>query len=389
MNPLNKAEFLSSQLGYLRKYDIAPDIFRLGPDEARLLTVMNELGMVDEVTDYEFTVNDQDLEASSVSISAIDAGNKNLTLQPGEGVNIEVNQVLRRDNATVIIVTAVNPVGNNVDQITVNIVAGLNVNDVLLIGAPAYGENSSRPAPKAWAPVGRTDYVQTTRLAWGNSRMVASMGSWVPDLVVVQNRNDAYQYIKRTLERGILYGTKSKVVGPPLTYFAGGMFEQLALNGGVVQDFTASGVSYDALVDANSLQTYARSDIVLTVTSQHVIGLLTKVFNKQAMYIRPSESSKFGVRFQDFIIGTRTYRCLPSQHFQGAYANTALCIDPRMGRLVTTKQNGGKRNWMLLQTDAQDPGQDGTINVLTCDWGVRLNNTPGHSIWTGLQNLAD
>jgi hypothetical protein len=91
----------------------------------------------------------------------------------------------------------------------------------------------------------------------------------------------------------------------------------------------------------------------------------------------------FGVSVKGFLLGNKRLKMMEVDHFEGLLEDVMVVVDPAVIECVTAKnQQSGARQWMLEESDARDPGQDGTVGVLTTDFGLRLKNERACAVWT-------
>lgn len=382
-NPLIAASArVSNLISGLRPTDVSPEIIKIAPEETTLTTLLMALGKV-KVDDFIFKINEQENQPSSVTVVSEDHTTptaSEITLDTDQGKNVREGMTLRLSDTASWYVTSVAGDVVTVDSDT----TGLVEDDVLLLGAPAEKEFSDAPAPATWQPEQREGYCQTTRFAWGHSRWTKLVKTYLRETRVVADRATAYAEMKRMIERGLLFNTK-KLISSPLRYVAGGLFDQNTTN---VTTFAANSVSWPKISNNLIDQGIYNGSLLWLLTSRTGQAIIDQVNFKKWNGHNATQSNALGISAQDIICGDKKIKVMTSNQFKGQFVNMGVLIDPKLIEIVTTvDQDTGKRQWMLEESDAQTPGQDGTINVLTCDWGLRLKSLPSHAVWKGINTV--
>jgi hypothetical protein len=259
---------------------------------------------------------------------------------------------------------------------------GLAVGDVLATGAPASEENSLAPSPVTFNPTTRVGYQQILRIAWGESRSVAMVKSFLKETRVASNRRQALRWARQLVEAGLIHNPMRKETSP-VRYYTGGLYDQNVLN---VFDVEGDGsFTYEMLEDMlTALKRSAKN--LIGLTSQKVCSEIRKIVwgkNESAVV----EGEYMGVPVTNIRCGDKKVSLLTSGNLdEGLFQYHLHLLDERNIGIVTTQdQQTGKASWFLLDSNAATPGQDGSLNVLTCDFGLEMTRREGQALVRNLK----
>jgi hypothetical protein len=357
----------------LRPTDVSKEITLISPEETTMTTVLASTGRI-EKTDFEFKIVEQETQPSFVSVAGV-TDDTHFTVSADDALNLAANTPLRADSQTVLYIT-------DVTGLIVTVEGGANAlaaNQQIAIGARAFEENSSAPSASTWQPTTRTGYQQTYRFAWGSSRWMKLIKTFISETRMVADRRTAFMEAKRTVERGLIHNAARKIAGPPIRYYAGGLYDQNNVNVFDVEDDGT--VTYEMFDDF--LTSMKNSGVDLWgLCSPETCGVIRKMAWKKSnadTYI--SDGSFMGVPFTNILCGNKRIKLFQSNHLPGVMKYDLHVLDKTQIKITTTvDQDTGKSQWMMLETDAETPGSDGDLNILTVDFGLWFANRTKHCL---------
>ena len=294
----------------LRPTDVASTITLISPEETTMTTVLAATGRIRK-DDIEFKIVEQETQPSFVTVTGVNVGGDptKFSVQASDAAILAPNTPLRLDNATVGYISDVT--GTTVTWADANGAAvAVPQGAMLVIGARSFEEQSLVPGATTWQPTLRQGYTQTYRFAWGNSRWMRLVKTFISETQIVRDRNTAMMEVKRTVERGIIFNPSLKIVGPPTRYFAGGLYDQNSLN---VYDVAGNGnedgvLSYDLLEDFFTALKWSGNDL-WALGSPEVCSVIRKLaWNKS------NADSFVGLSNGSVIYAKRSQRVAPSAY---------------------------------------------------------------------------
>lgn len=362
---------LTNMVGALRPTHVYSEAVDVSRDEAEFTRLLVKLKRR-RYDDYEFRIVEEDAAVPFCTVTDRDVTTNALILKVAmaEGALIEDGTPLRLDDDSVTLVTAVTH-GDPKDTITCAADLGWVVGSILAIGARGFIENSAAPPTITFNPITRVGYQQILRIAWGESRSVAAVKSFLKETRVASNRRQAFRWARQLVEAGLLHNPMTKVTAAAgVKYHTGGLYDQNVIN---ITDVPGDGsFTYEMLEDALT---------GLNKSSKTLIGLcgckvaseLRKIVwakNQNAVV----EDNYLGVPVTHIRCGSKKVMLLESANFdQGEFRYHMHVLDEKHIGIVTTQDQGtGKANWFLLDSNAQTPGADGSLNVLTIDFGFEM-----------------
>lgn len=357
--------------------DVSNEIIKLRPARSTVLTMMMGLGMVKTVKSREFTVNTQPEDPVEVTVTAVPDGT-HITVSSADGLLIDPGMYLTLNPSVIALVTA-----NADGALTVDDSTGFSAEDIVLCANRAYEENSSKPAAITRAPDHDTNYLETARDSWGQSRWVETEDYYGPPRQA-ENREMAMWEHKRFIERGILLNAKFKgTQNGKRMYKTDGLVQQIARRGNS-KTFGSGQVKLSTMLTfMEDCGRYTDTDTLWAVGGRTALNVMRMVaYNKTV----PNETkSYFGITLEGIQLGDKKIKLIATDHFRRGYANTVLILDPSQIDIVTAaNRETGAKQWMMEETDAKVPGDDGTFSVLTSDFGVRIKNHLSCSIWNSV-----
>lgn len=360
---------LRNMVPELRPTHVWNEAVDVSVDEQKLTRLLVKLKRR-RLDDYEFLIAEEDAPLPYFTVTAGEVGGdaKVFKVAAADGVLLGVNTPVRRVDGSYAIITDVTS-GETEYTITVDTDIGVVTGSVLVVGARAFEENSAAPSPVTFNPVTRRGYQQITRIAWGESRMVRSVTSFLKETRVAANRRQAFRWARQTIEAGLLFNPAKKETNP-LRYYAGGLIHQNTVNkwDNATQD---GSFTYEMLEDW-MVQLNRSRDQLLGLTSAKVASEIRKIVWKKSQNA-VVEGDWMGVPVTNVRIGNKRIQLLESENFVGEFQYHLHILDPQHIGIVTTyDQETQKANWFLLDTNAKTPGQDGSLNVLTIDWGFEM-----------------
>ena len=377
---------LSTLPAGFRPFDVSNEILKIRPADTLLLTLLMALNKV-TVDSRQFIINQQEMDVSTFTISAIGNGqtaNVLTTTSQDEVDAVEVGMNVRKDYETVALVVDVNTTDK---KITVDDASGFTANDVLVMGGAASEENSNRPTPTSRIPEQVTNYAECSRDAFGQSRWVETENFYGPPREQ-ENRDLMLFEHKRFINRSLFVNKKALTTQNGQTiYKTGGLFDQISTN---KAGFASGVLTYNGL--RTLIETHSRfmqSSVLWLFVSRHGSSLIDQMsYGKIVPNIQ--SSTAFGVVIKELLVGNKKLKIMEEDCLgDGALAESMVVVDPAVVEIVTCRnQKTGVRQWMIEETDARTPGQDGSVGCVTTDFGLRLKNEKACAIWYDAATVA-
>jgi hypothetical protein len=360
-------------------YNEAVDVSRDEQEFTRLLVKLKRR----RYDDFEFRIVEEDAAGVFMTVTDINVGAdpKVFKVAMADAAILAANTPVRKDNDTVSLITAVTQ-GDPKTTITLADDIGLAVGDVLAIGARAFEENSSAPDPVTFNPTTRVGYQQTIRIAWGESRWVAAVKSFLKETRTASNRRQAMRMARQLVEAGLIHNPMTKVASP-LRYYTGGLYDQNVIN---IFDIEGDGsFTYEMLEDGLTAMKKS-SKALIGMCGTKIASEIRKIVwqkNQNAVV----EGDYMGVPVTHIRCGSKKVTLLESANLdEGEFQYDLHVLDEKLIGIVTTQdQASGKANWFLLDTNAATPGQDGSLNVLTIDFGFEMVGREKQALFRNLK----
>ena len=345
--------------------DVSPEIVKLSARQATLTTLTM---MANRVTrkQREYSIPIQTQPPDQIQVATL-AGGLTITVSAADAPWIEARMQLRKSVSQIYRVVSIDYATNIV---TLDTVAGLANGDYLLRGNAASIENSLAPTPLTRLPATVSNYCETARWGYGLSRF-AKTTMYYGGAREVENRQDALQRVKLDIERGLWANKAYKPDNGDLFYKTSGVIELGYAYGNVID--TGNGViSLQKLRQAmtTACRFFPSAEPLLFVSRQGA-ELIDLMKIEKVQPHDPAQFSELGLSPDLLRLGNKKVKLYEVDHLNTPdLAATMAIMDPKGLRVATTVDaKTGKQQWMLEETDARLPGQDGDLGVITCDFG--------------------
>lgn len=360
-------------------YNEAVDVSRDEQEFTRLLVKLKRR----RYDDFEFRIVEEDAATPFMTVTDINVGSdpKVFKVAKEDAAILAPNTPVRLDNDSYALITAVTQ-GDPKTTITIDTDIGLAVNSVLAIGARAFEENSDAPDPVTFNPITRVGYQQTIRIAWGESRWVGAVKSFLKETRVASNRRQAFRLARQLVESGLIHNPMRKETSP-LRYYTGGLYDQNVIN---VFDIEGDGTFTYEMLDSGLTAMKKSGKTLIGMCGTHIAQQIRNIVwakNQNAVV----EGDYMGVPVTNIRAGGKKLMLLESANMdEGLFQYDMHVLDEKLIGIVTTQdQSTGKANWFLLDTNAADPGQDGSLNVLTIDFGFEMVGREKQALFRNLK----
>jgi len=337
-------------------------------EEQKLTRLLIKAGSRQVVDDYEARVTDEDAPLPYFLVTDINVTGNPLIFKvaAADALALTTNTQIRKSDTAIALITDITS-GDPKYTITIDTNLGLAVGDVLQQSAPAFEERSAAPAAVTFNPTTRLVYVQTIRVAWGESRHVRSVTSFLRETRVAANRRQGFRLMRQLCESALIISEHLKVANP-LRYYLHGLLEQNSVNVFDVADEDGA-FTYEALEDF-VVQANRSRDQLNATTSPKVASEIRKIVWKKSMNA-VVEGEFMGVPVTNVRVGNKKIRLIESENYVGGLQSRMDVFDNDALQVLTTKDREANRvNWFVLESNAETPGTDGSLNILTCDIGL-------------------
>jgi hypothetical protein len=361
----------------MKPLDISNEIENIRPAQSAVLTLLMGLGKV-TVDSRTFLINQQDIDPGYVTMIGAAAGDV-ITVSADDIKLVRAGQTIRLNASVCTWIKSVTYAGPTfvVDDVT-SLVAG----SVLILGSTASEELSSRPTAISRQPVQTTNYCETLRDSYGQSRWVETEKHYGGSRAF-HNRDLCLWEHKRFIDRGIWFNEiDTGTINSQAVYKTNGIFASITTN---VTAFAGSAITWAKMrTNITNHTRFSLSPNLWLAVSRKGLELIEGIIYAKTTPAVFSEAQQ--IKVLNLGMGNKTLKIFVIDHFEQGLLGTMALLDPEMIEIVTTKdQKTGTRQWMLERKfDGNDTtGTDGTIGEVLTDFGVRLHNEKAHAIWTG------
>jgi len=373
-----------------RPLDISNEILNIRPAQSTLLTLLMALKKVN-VDSREYRVNEQDVDPGYVTTTAMSAGSSTITVSTDDVKFVRIGQNVRLDHDSVYLVEAVN---YTTGVITLDAITGLAASgDLLVLGSAASEELSDRPTVISRVPGQHTNYVETLRDAYGQSRWVETE-RYYGGARQHMNREMCLWEHKRSIDRGLWFNTGTETTqGGQKLFKTSGIFASIQRSlDARVHEFASGNVTWASMRSNITSDTrFTPSPNLWLFVSRLGLEIIETVIRDSAVPVHFAEAAT--IKITKLGMGGKTLNIMVVDAFE-ADTDLEKCmvlIDPAYLEIVTTRnQTSKQRQWMLERKfDGNDAtGSDGTIGEVLTDFGLRLNNDKAHAIWWNAAQAA-
>lgn len=370
---------LSTVPSGMRPLDIANEVRNIRPAQTTILTLLMGLNKV-KAESREFKINEQAIDPGTVTATALAANV--FTVSTDDVKFVRIGQTLLLNHTTNCLVTGVN---YTTGAVTVDDATGFSATSVLILGSVGHEELSARPTAVSRIPTQTTNYCETARDAYGESRWVQTEKHYGGPRKH-HNREICMWEHKRFVDRGLWFSKKlDGTQNSQKLYKTNGILRSITTN---IRTFSATTVTWDKMRANITTDTrFSLSPSLWLSVPRKGLELLEKIVRDKTVPMTYTEAA--GIKVGNVGMGNKTLKIFVIDHFEQGLDDTWILIDPELIEIVTTKdQVTGQRQWMIEELNVEDPGTDGTINVLTSDFGCRLHNEQAHAAWDGAASAA-
>lgn len=360
----------------MRPKDISDEINNVRPAQSAITTVMVGCKKL-AVDDYEFKVNHQDIDPGTVTLTNVSG--TAFTVSTDDAKHLRIGQTLRLDHNTACLITAIN---YGTGAVTVDDGSGFTTNDVVVLGSAGSEELSGRPTPISRVPTQTTNYVETLRDAYGQSRHVQNTRYYGGNRQF-HNRETCLWEHKRFIDRGLWFNVKAETTQNGQKLFkTGGILNSITTN---VASFQSSQITWDKMrANITDHTRFSISPNMWLFVSRLGLQLVETIVRNKTVPVEYTEASQ--IKVMNVGMGNKTMKIMVIDHFEEGMEDTMVLIDPAFIEIVTTQDQKTKgRQFCIERTfDGNDAtGTDGTIGEIYTDFGLRLHNEKAHAIWDG------
>lgn len=371
---------LSTLPGGFRPLDISDEIYNLRPTNTPFLTMLMGLRKV-KVDDYNFKMNIQTIDPDFVTVLSVNAGASTVNVSAADAAYVRKGLTLIKTVGTAPLVTDIN---YSTGDITLSSTAGIAANDVLEFGSTGFEELSNGPTPITRVPDQITNYVETLRDTWGQSRHVEHTRFYGGPRHRI-NRELALWEHKRSINRGIILnnGTQTNQNAQNL-YKNNGLFASITSN---VHSFSGGHVTFEAVRGLLTGDTrFMVSDRPWHMVSRKMYENIELMIKSNTVPTDYQTTASLNLRWYS-LAGKKIYLLLEDcLGLESTLQYVSALIDPDAVEIVTTAdQETGSKTWMTetVITKENNPNlTDGTLGVIDTDFGLRVDGEARNALWT-------
>ena len=382
---------VSTEGAGFRPLDISDEIYNLRPTNTPFLTMLMGLPKKVKVDDFQYKMNIQNIDPDYLTIVSVNAGASTITVSTG--ATGDVNYV--RPGLTLVynvgqayLVTAVD---TSTGVVTLNTTAGLSAAMVLEFGSTGFEELSNGPTPITRIPDQVTNYVETLRDSWGQSRHVQNTRFYGGPRHR-KHRSDALWEHKRSVNRGIILNSGGvSVQNSQNMYKNYGLFASIVTN---THSFTGGHVTFEAV------RGFLTQDTRFMVSDKPWLLVSRKMYENVELMIKANtvptdyqSTATLNLRWFS-LAGKKIFLLLEdSLGLESILQYASAVIDPDSVEIVTTAdQETGAKTWMAetVITKENNPNlTDGTLGVIDTDFGLRVDGEARNAYWlNGVDAIA-
>lgn len=380
---------VSTEGAGFRPLDISDEIYNLRPTNTPFLTMLMGLGKT-KVDDFQYKMNIQNIDPDFLTVISVNGGASTINVSTGATGDVgyvRPGLTLVKTVGTAPLVTAVNTATGD---ITLSSVAGIVAGDVLEFGSTGFEELSNGPTPITRIPDQVTNFVETLRDSWGQSRHVQNTRFYGGPRHR-KHRSDAMWEHKRSVNRGIILNNGGTFVqNAQNMYKNSGLFASIVTNS---HSFAGGHVTFEAVRGFLTQDTrFMVSDKPWHLVSRKMYENIELMIKSNTVPTDYQQTATLNIRWYS-LAGKKIYLLLEDcLGLESTLQYVSALVDPDSVEIVTTAdQESGEKTWMTetVITKENNPNlTDGTLGVIDTDFGLRVDGEARNAIWLNGQDAV-